>query len=198
MVKIQVFLHVQHGIPSARLEDDCLPNRDDLLRLLGVSGHSSTLRSVVSLSFQLQYIKTNVVIWRSDYVDQQEFIGNLDNLAAVYNDDFVGIASYNILVGVAVATVFGAAFFFDLFWPERKESPSVHLAWKICAVIMCVMALGDALAMTVCGVALPCQISCRRLVLTFPRSSWLLSLHTSVELTRQQRQPYCSIMKSLF
>ena len=67
----------------------------------------------------------------------------------MYNDDFVGIASYNIFVGIAVATVFGAAFFFDLFWPERKESASVHLAWKICAVIMCVMGLGDALALTV-------------------------------------------------
>ncbi|MCJ1458855.1 hypothetical protein MMC28_009229 [Mycoblastus sanguinarius] len=85
----------------------------------------------------------------SEYVDQQEFIGNLNNLAVVYNDDFVGIASYNIFVGIAVATIFGAAFFFDLFWPERHESASVHLAWKICAVIMCIMALGDALALTI-------------------------------------------------
>ena len=85
----------------------------------------------------------------SEYVDQQEFIARQDHLAVVYNDDFVGIMSYNIFVGVAVATIFGAAFFFDLFWPERQESPSVHLAWKICAVIMCVMGLADALAMTV-------------------------------------------------
>ena len=85
----------------------------------------------------------------TEYVDQQEFIGKLNNLAAVYNDDFVGIASYNIFVGIAVATIFGAAFFFDLFWPERRESPSVRLAWKICAVIVCVMGLGDALALTV-------------------------------------------------
>ncbi|MDI1492191.1 MAG: hypothetical protein OHK93_003403 [Ramalina farinacea] len=85
----------------------------------------------------------------SEYVDQQEFIARQDHLAVVYNDDFVGIMSYNIFVGVAVATIFGAAFFFDLFWPERHESPSVHLAWKICAVIMCVMGLADALAMTV-------------------------------------------------
>ena len=85
----------------------------------------------------------------SEYVDQQEFVAGQDHLAVVYNDDFVGIMSYNIFVGVAVATIFGAAFFFDLFWPERHESPSVHLAWKICAVIMCVMGLADALAMTV-------------------------------------------------
>ena len=92
-------------------------------------------------------------LW-TEYVDQQEFIGNLNNLAAVYNDDFVGIASYNIFVGIAVATIFGAAFFFDLFWPERKESASVHVAWKICAVIVCIMGLGDALALTVRGVTL--------------------------------------------
>lgn len=41
------------------------------------------------------------------------------------------------------------AFFFDLFWPERHESRSVHLAWKICAMIMCILTLSDVLALTV-------------------------------------------------
>jgi uncharacterized membrane protein len=82
-------------------------------------------------------------------VDQQSFVENLNHLAAVYNDDFVGIASYNIFVGIAVATIFGAAFFFDLFWPERRESRSVRLAWKISAVVVTVMCLADAIAMTV-------------------------------------------------
>jgi hypothetical protein len=36
----------------------------------------------------------------------------------------------DIFVGIFVATIFGAAFFFDLFWPERHESLSVKLAWK--------------------------------------------------------------------
>ena len=85
----------------------------------------------------------------SEYVDQQAFIQNLDNQAAVYNDDFIGAASYNIFVGIAVATIFGAGFFFDLFWPERQESKSVRLAWKISAVVVSIMALGDALSMTV-------------------------------------------------
>jgi uncharacterized membrane protein len=71
-------------------------------------------------------------------------------LAAEYNDDFIGIASYNIFVGIAVATIFGAAFFFDLFWPEREESPSVRLAWKICAIVVTVMCFADAIALTVC------------------------------------------------
>ncbi|EED19741.1 conserved hypothetical protein [Talaromyces stipitatus ATCC 10500] len=85
----------------------------------------------------------------SDYVDQQSFIEKMNNLAAEYNDDFVGIASYNIFVGIAVATIFGAAFFFDLFWPERHESRSVRLSWKISAVAVTVMCFADAIAMTV-------------------------------------------------
>jgi hypothetical protein len=56
--------------------------------------------------------------------------------------------SADIFVGVFVATIFGAAFFFDLFWPERYESPSVKIAWKACAVFACMLALADALAYT--------------------------------------------------
>lgn len=69
----------------------------------------------------------------------------------VDNNDIVGIMSYNIFVGIAVATIFGSGFFFDLFWPERHESPSVKLAWKISSVVVSFMALADALALTVCG-----------------------------------------------
>lgn len=83
-------------------------------------------------------------------MDQQEYISQLSSrLAIEYNDDFVGIASYNIFVGIAVATIFGSAFFFDLFWPLRHESQSVRLAWKICSVLMCAFVLGDAIALTV-------------------------------------------------
>ena len=67
----------------------------------------------------------------------------------VHNDDFVGTASYNIFVGIYVATIFGSGFFFDLFWPERHESPSVKFAWKVCSVLACVFGLADALALTV-------------------------------------------------
>lgn len=85
----------------------------------------------------------------ADYVKEQSRIQNLHDTARVHNDDFVGIASYNIFVGIFVATIFGAGFFFDLFWPERHESRSVRLAWKICAVLACMMGLADALALTV-------------------------------------------------
>lgn len=85
----------------------------------------------------------------ADYVAQQNFIETLNTGAQVHNNDFVGIAAYNIFVGIYVATIFGAAFFFDLFWPERHESRVVRMAWKICAVLACIFALGDALALTV-------------------------------------------------
>ena len=61
----------------------------------------------------------------------------------------MGAASYNIFTGIYVAVIFGAGFFFDLFFPERKESNAVRLAWKICAVLACVFALADALTLTI-------------------------------------------------
>lgn len=60
----------------------------------------------------------------------------------------MGIASYNIFVGVYVATIFGSAFFFDLFWPERQESSAVKLVWRICSVLACLFTLSCALAYT--------------------------------------------------
>ena len=85
----------------------------------------------------------------SDYVDQQDDIERLHSSAAVHNDDFVGIASYNIFVGIAVATIFGAAFFFDLFFPTRYEPMNIRWAWRISAVVVSIMALADAIAFTV-------------------------------------------------
>lgn len=67
----------------------------------------------------------------------------------VQNNDIVGIFSYNIFVGIAVATIFGSGFFFDLFWPERHESTSVKWAWKISSIVVSFMALADAIALTV-------------------------------------------------
>lgn len=95
-------------------------------------------------------ITSSLLMLQPDYVDQQNSIkGRSGHRAHVHNDDFVGIASYNIFVGIAVATIFGSGFFFDLFWPERYESPAVKLAWKICSVVVSFMALADAIAMTV-------------------------------------------------
>lgn len=67
----------------------------------------------------------------------------------VQNNDIIAVFSYNIFIGIAVATIFGSGFFFDLFWPERKEIAAVRLAWKISAVVVSFMALADLIAMTV-------------------------------------------------
>lgn len=85
----------------------------------------------------------------SDYIDQQNFIAGLNNKALEYNDDYVGIASYNIFAGIFVAFIFGAAFFFDLIWPERHEDRGIRIAWKICAVAATTMYLAASLGMTI-------------------------------------------------
>jgi hypothetical protein len=71
----------------------------------------------------------------SKYVDQQKDFERRPGVS-VRNNDIIGSFSFNIFVGVFVATIFGAAFFFDLFWPERLESKAVRVAWKACAVLV--------------------------------------------------------------
>lgn len=85
----------------------------------------------------------------SDYIDAQDFVKRLDRRVYVYNNDYIGVASYNIFAGVFVAFIFGAAFFFDLFWPERHENKAVRTAWKVCGVLACVFYCADAFALTV-------------------------------------------------
>lgn len=85
----------------------------------------------------------------SDYVDQQKFLKNSDPAALEYNNDYIGVASYNIWSGIFVAFIFGAAFFFDLIWPERYEAPGVRMAWKICSVLAVVFYTADAFALTI-------------------------------------------------
>jgi len=84
----------------------------------------------------------------SKYVDQQK---RLERRPGVFvkNNDIVGSFSFNIFVGVFVATIFGAAFFFDLFWPERSETKAVRIAWKACAVLASCFALASAILLTV-------------------------------------------------
>ncbi|KAK5733643.1 hypothetical protein LTR17_009496 [Elasticomyces elasticus] len=85
----------------------------------------------------------------SDYIQMERKIQTIDHTAHVYNNDYVGAGSYNIFAGVFVAFIFGAAFFFDLIWPERYESQGVRWAWKICGVLATVFHLASALTLTV-------------------------------------------------
>lgn len=69
--------------------------------------------------------------------------------ATINNNDFVGAFSYNIFVGVYVATIFGSAFFFDLFWPERKQVRGVKIAWRVTSVLAILFNLAAALLLTI-------------------------------------------------
>jgi hypothetical protein len=86
---------------------------------------------------------------RADYLDQQSYIQGQHPGVKIHNNSFIGAFSYNIFVGVAVAFIFGAAFFFDLFWPERHECKHVRTSWKISAVVVTIMMLSSALTITV-------------------------------------------------
>jgi hypothetical protein len=85
----------------------------------------------------------------SRYNSQSDAIHHLEPSAQVHNSDYIGIASFNIFMGIAVATVFGSPFFFDVVWPERRESAAVKKAWRIAAIITPLALLADAIAMTV-------------------------------------------------
>ncbi|KAB8343074.1 hypothetical protein FH972_022668 [Carpinus fangiana] len=104
----------------------------------------------------------------SDYVDQQKYAsqviardGNRSNNE--YNDDYVGVASYNIWCGIFVAFIFGAAFFFDLFWPERHEDRGIKNAWRACSVAACIFLTADVAVLT-------WVTSSRRAYVTGPRN----------------------------
>lgn len=87
---------------------------------------------------------------RSDYIDMERTIQSVtSNRIKVYNNNYVGAGSYNIFAGVFIAFIFGAAFFFDLIWPERHESKSVRIAWKACGVLSVIFHLASALWLTV-------------------------------------------------
>lgn len=62
----------------------------------------------------------------SKYKKEQQQIQRAFPNANISNNDIIGSFAYNIFAGVFVATIFGAAFFFDLFWPERKEVWLLH------------------------------------------------------------------------
>lgn len=104
--------------------------------------------SGISSSSPNFYIQTNTS--RKDYVDQQDGIQSRSPIPVnVHNNSYIGVASYNIFIGISVATIFGSGFFFDLFWPERQESAGVKMAWKISSVLVSFAALADCIATTV-------------------------------------------------
>jgi hypothetical protein len=134
-------------------QNDRLPTRHDSLYLFGGGRNRCPFWYFTQHNYYFQKLNTRRVLRCStnlpDYLNQQNMLQGQYPGAKIHNNDFIGGFSYNIFVGVSVAWIFGAAFFFDLFWPERHESRAVRLAWRICAVITTVMMLGSALTISV-------------------------------------------------
>ncbi|SMQ48377.1 unnamed protein product [Zymoseptoria tritici ST99CH_3D7] len=84
-----------------------------------------------------------------DYIHSQRKVASLDANVYVYNNDFVGPAAFDIPAGVFVSFIFGAAFFFDLFWPIRWESRTVQTAWRICGLLSIAFQLASSLWLTI-------------------------------------------------
>lgn len=85
----------------------------------------------------------------TDAIAKQTLIEDLtDDRFSVNNNALVGVFSFNIFAGIFVSTILGAAFFIDLFWPERQESRSVKRAWQVCTLLCCLFTFGSALALS--------------------------------------------------
>ncbi|KII93998.1 hypothetical protein PLICRDRAFT_36214 [Plicaturopsis crispa FD-325 SS-3] len=94
------------------------------------------------------------------YVDLQNFMhASSGFVAAIYNNDIVAAACVTIVSGVFVATVFGAEFFFLLFWPEYTYPPWVVRWKKIAAVFVTVLLTADVLQWTIIGASHAATIS---------------------------------------
>ena len=103
-----------------------------------------------SVPISLFYSLSSLNVYTPDYIDGQAKVQKMTNKRfKVYNNDYVGAASYNIFAGVFVAFIFGAAFFFDLIWPERRESKGVMIALKVCGILAVIFHLASALTITI-------------------------------------------------
>ncbi|KAF9534081.1 hypothetical protein CPB83DRAFT_730261, partial [Crepidotus variabilis] len=80
----------------------------------------------------------------SKYENHQTHIENMSNrTAAVHNNDLIDAAIVTIVFCVMVATIFGADFFFLVFWPRRRYPGWYNTIKKLLAVII---TLGMAVA----------------------------------------------------
>lgn len=86
----------------------------------------------------------------SKYEGLQSRIESLSsNRAALYNNDIVGAEIATIVFCVFVATLFGADFFFLLFFPRRTYPRWYNASRKGAAIFIMLGVLGAAIASTV-------------------------------------------------
>lgn len=71
------------------------------------------------------------------------------HIASLHNDDIVASSDVTIVFCVLVATLFGADFFFLLFFPKRRYPQWYHAIKKACAVFITLGLLGATLMSTI-------------------------------------------------
>ena len=69
--------------------------------------------------------------------------------ARIHTGDVVASFAFSTFSGVFLGLLFGAAVFFDLFWPEREEARCIQWTWKLGAAAASVFQLAASLATTV-------------------------------------------------
>ncbi|KAF8056491.1 hypothetical protein FPV67DRAFT_1530121 [Lyophyllum atratum] len=86
----------------------------------------------------------------SKYGDQQDNMERMSNHAAsVHNNDIIDAEILTIVFCVFVATVFGADYFFLIFWPERRYPPWYNIARLVAALVVTLGVAAAALMSTI-------------------------------------------------
>ena len=90
--------------------------------------------------------------WLSAELDlrkQKRHIQSAHPGADVLYGDIIAILAVHIVITTVVSWFFTAAFFADLFWPERPQTAASRLKWKIGALVALGSVLADAVAFNV-------------------------------------------------
>ncbi|CRG89985.1 hypothetical protein PISL3812_07025 [Talaromyces islandicus] len=69
--------------------------------------------------------------------------------ARINTTDLVASLGFNVAPNILIGLFFGAAVFYDLFWPERVECRRIQWTWQLSALALCVMQLAALLWLTI-------------------------------------------------
>ncbi|GIZ36584.1 hypothetical protein CKM354_000005400 [Cercospora kikuchii] len=82
------------------------------------------------------------------YQDRRDDVEEKNPNISVDVDDLSNIRLVLTVIGGVWGLIFGMAFLFDLWWPERRESKLMSLSWKLSAILGTLAQLGATLATT--------------------------------------------------
>jgi hypothetical protein len=100
----------------------------------------------------LSFVKCTATYSLAKYQSHQSRIATLSNYTAqVHNNDLFAAACTTIVFCVLVATLFGADFFFLVFWPRRRYPLWYNVA-KVILAVGITLGMAAASLMTTVGV----------------------------------------------